>query len=269
MPRMTGWWAPWAALTLVTCGAPEERGVGFEHNFTSRGGQGGMAALGGRTMAGGMPAEMPDAAGGMAQIEADAGIDEAEGGAAGLDGGAGGMGMGGQAGTGGNMIAGGIDDARFNFEASTQQWGDITGSRHANHVVQAPVLSKERSFAGNGSLEFSIVAGADAVVPQVRAVGVVSGAIGTLPPGATVTYRLWVPTGHRINWVEAFIQTFTSGSWKSTSKSGFQLETNAWNTFTVVVPETYVNQGPLELGLLFNTAAAWSGKVWVDSIDVK
>jgi hypothetical protein len=88
-----------------------------------------------------------------------------------------------------------------------------------------------------------------------------SGAI--VPPGATVTFRVWVPAGHQVTSIEAYLQDYNWG-WTSSWYGSFTA--GAWNTLTVTVPADATT--PLQrLGLKISTGAAWTGTLYVDSID--
>lgn len=155
-----------------------------------------------------------------------------------------------------------MDNARFNFETTTQDWQDLTGARVSGHVAQAPVVSNAHVYAGNQALAFHMAVS----TAQDRVVGAVGDAIGGLVPGTVVTYRLWVPAGHGIERADAFMQTRTGGSWTDDGKNASELVEDAWNTFSVVVPQAFGSQMPLELGFLFYVSQPWEGTVWMDSI---
>lgn len=141
------------------------------------------------------------------------------------------------------------DPTKFSFETSTQHWsasGQISGiaTSTAQHYAgkQSLALSFNGTGAGQSSLDFS-------------------GAI--VPPGATVTFRVWVPAGHQVTSIEAYLQDYNWG-WTSSWYGSFTA--GAWNTLTVTVPADATT--PLQrLGLKISTGAAWTGTLYVDSID--
>jgi hypothetical protein len=87
-----------------------------------------------------------------------------------------------------------------------------------------------------------------------------------VPAGATVTYRVWIPSGSRIGAIQPYVLQGAAGGWTWTGayRSSSQLTANAWNTVTVTVPS---NAAALhELGVQFITNATWSGTAYVDSV---
>ncbi len=188
----------------------------------------------------------------------------------------GGMMTGGVMATGGMMATGGgggqqdmypPDTTRFNFEQSTQNWVDLGASRGTQAVGLAPARTTERSFGGMASLRYEIN------VPhgtRERLVGVVTkDRIGPLPVGATVTYQVWVPEGHKISDLQGFMQTTTSGSWVSEGRSGSQIGAGAWTQLSIRVPESYAGRDPLELGVRLLVNGPWSGVVYIDAVHVQ
>jgi aryl-phospho-beta-D-glucosidase BglC (GH1 family) len=141
------------------------------------------------------------------------------------------------------------DPTKFSFETTTQHWsssGQISGiaTSTAQHYAgkQSLALNFNGSSAGQSSLDFS-------------------GAI--VPAGATVTFHVWIPAGHQITTIEAYLQDY---NWAWTSNWYGSFTPGAWNTLTVKVPSGATP--PLQrLGLKVSTGAAWTGTVYVDSID--
>lgn len=142
------------------------------------------------------------------------------------------------------------DPTRFPFETGTQRWsasGDqiagIATSTAQHHAGQQSLaVNFDGATAGQSSLDV-----ADVVVPA----------------GATVTFQVWVPAGHQISQIEPYLQDFNwawSASWHGS------LVADGWNALTLTVPPDAV--APLKrLGLKITTGAAWTGTVYVDSID--
>jgi len=85
----------------------------------------------------------------------------------------------------------------------------------------------------------------------------------TLPPGTKVTFHVWIPAGSKITAIEPYVADYNWG-WTSNPTGSFTA--GAWNTVTLTVPSAAIT--PLNrLGLKFTTSAAWTGTVYVDSID--
>ena len=84
-----------------------------------------------------------------------------------------------------------------------------------------------------------------------------------VPAGATIYVHVWIPAGGKVTTVEPYLQDY---NWGWASNPTGNLTAGAWNTLTLTVPATAVT--PLNrLGLRFTTGAAWTGTVYVDSID--
>lgn len=142
------------------------------------------------------------------------------------------------------------DPAKFSFETDTQPWsasgdqivGLATSTEQHYAGKQSMAVGFNGAAAGQSSLDLS-----DAVVPA----------------GATVTFRVWVPAGHQVASIEAYLQDYNWG-WASQWYGSFTA--GAWNTLTVNVPSGATT--PLKrLGLKISTGAAWQGTLYVDSID--
>lgn len=142
------------------------------------------------------------------------------------------------------------DPAKFSFETDTQPWS-ASGAQIAGIAT-----STAQHYAGRQSMavDFNGASGGQSSVD-------LSGAV--MPAGATVTFRVWVPAGHQLTSIEPYLQDY-HWAWSATSYTS--LTAGAWNTLTLEVPPDATT--PLQrLGLRFSTGAAWSGTVYVDSID--
>jgi aryl-phospho-beta-D-glucosidase BglC (GH1 family) len=141
------------------------------------------------------------------------------------------------------------DPTKFSFETHTQGWSaggaPITGiatSTAQHHAGKQSLAVSFNGAGGDSSLNIS---------------GVV------VPAGATVTFRVWVPSGHPVTSIEPYLQDH---NWEWTSSWYGSFTAGAWNTLTVKVPSGATP--PLQrLGLKISTGAAWTGTLYVDSID--
>jgi hypothetical protein len=78
-----------------------------------------------------------------------------------------------------------------------------------------------------------------------------------------VTFHVWVPAGHQVTAIEPIFQDF---NWGWTQSSYGSLTAGAWNTLTVKLPSTATT--PLKrMSLKISTGAAWTGTLYIDSID--
>jgi hypothetical protein len=159
-----------------------------------------------------------------------------------------------------------IDTARFNFESGAQDWVDL-GVGNTREPGSAPVVSSERAFLGSKSLKYSVIV-MDSNRHE-RIFGVVGSKIGELPAGRTISFQVWVPTGHKIETLSAFVQTRIGGSWKSDDRKPSQFTANAWTQMNIPIPQSYAGQEPLELGVRLVFNGPWTGEVYVDSVNVQ
>ena len=157
-------------------------------------------------------------------------------------------GTGGLTGTGG---ATGADGARYNFETSTQGWVGMTTS---SGIFTSVSTSTTQHFAGSRSLAGVIAAGSALTYD----VGVVPPSI---PVGTTITFHVFLPQGALFNWIQPYVQYSTGfiGNYVGAPVTG------SWITVTVVVPTQAVTI--TQIGVQFNTAGAWNGTVYVDSVN--
>jgi hypothetical protein len=81
-------------------------------------------------------------------------------------------------------------------------------------------------------------------------------------PGQTITFHVWIPSGHKISNIQPYIQ---DNDWAWTGGWYGSFTANAWNTLTYTVPANAVS--PFHyLALQFNTSAGWTNTCYVDSI---
>ena len=142
------------------------------------------------------------------------------------------------------------DPAQYNFETDPQGWaGDNT------NLIVGVATSTVQHYAGKQSLavNFSCTNGASANLKL--------GGVNALP-GQTITFHVWIPSGHKISSIQPIIQDH-NWVWTSTYYGSFTA--NAWNTLTYTVPANAVSPFAY-LNLQFNTSAAWTGTCYVDSI---
>jgi len=144
------------------------------------------------------------------------------------------------------------DPTKFNFETDTQNWSA------GGAPIAGIATSTAQHFAGKRSLAVNFN-GTTAGASSVSLSNVV------VPAGATVTFHVWVPAGHQITTIEPILQDYNWG-WTQSSYGGGNLSTNAWNTLTVTMPPNAI--APLKsLSLKITTGAAWTGTLYIDSID--
>jgi hypothetical protein len=142
---------------------------------------------------------------------------------------------------------------QYDFESTTQGWVS------SGAPISSVATSTTQHANGLRSLgvTFSTASGtAMAYVPSPAT-----------PAGATVTFKVWIPSGSGITAIQPYVQQGAGGGWLWTGsyKAIGQLTTNAWNTITVAVPSNAVT--PLyQLGVQFTKSAGWSGTCYVDAV---
>ena len=140
-----------------------------------------------------------------------------------------------------------LDPAQFNFETDPQGWAGSGG-------IVGVATSTAQHFAGKQSLALNF----NATVATNSSVTV--GNMYVLP-GMTITFHVWIPSGNQISSLQAYMQDY---NWQWAS-SGSGWIPNAWNTLTLTVPANAV--APFHnLGIQFNTSAAWTNTCYIDSI---
>ena len=89
----------------------------------------------------------------------------------------------------------------------------------------------------------------------------------SVPEGKTVSFRVWLPTGHRINAFQPFLLQGAAGGWKWAGSwvAATALKAGTWNTVTLQIPAGAVSPFQ-ELGLEIFTEASWKGSLYVDSV---
>ena len=139
-----------------------------------------------------------------------------------------------------------LDPTQYNFETDPQGWAGGGG------VISGVATSTAQHYAGNQSLAVnfnSTAAGSSSV--QVGNASVL--------PGQTITFRLWIPSGHKISSLQPYMQ---DNNWGWTSGGGSF--SSGWNTLTLTVPANAVS--PFHnLGIQFNTSAGWTNTCYLDS----
>ena len=143
-----------------------------------------------------------------------------------------------------------LDPALYNFETDPQGWaGDNT------NVISGVATSPAQHYAGKQSLAVNI----NSVTTNSASVKI--GNVSVLP-GQTITFRIWIPSGHNISNLQPYLQDNNWG-WSSSWYGSFTA--NAWNTLSLTVPANAVS--PFHyLGIQFNTSAGWTNTCYLDSV---
>jgi hypothetical protein len=163
-------------------------------------------------------------------------------------------GSGGATGTGG-AIVGPSDPARYNFESSSQGWGMAAGGDPFSSVGR----STAQHFSGSASLAATLSAASGKtyileVTPPVPAIAA----------GATVTFHVYVPSVALLSAVQPYVLNDVFKFIGANTASG-SLKRDGWTTIVLSVPATETNV--TRLGVQFASSGAWTGTLYVDSID--
>ena len=145
------------------------------------------------------------------------------------------------------------DSSQYNFEASAQSWTTSGG------MLTGVSSSTDRAFAGARSLKVSFSGAAGTQRARVSAPAV--------PAGATVTFRVWLPSGAPIASIQPYVLQGAGGGWTWTGafRTASSLSFGQWNAITVQVPTNAAT--PLfELGVEFATNATWTGAAYIDAV---
>ena len=144
------------------------------------------------------------------------------------------------------------DTALYNFETGAQGWTNTAGISVRDSEGEAFAGCKSLSVSFNKS---TFEASADVYVLSPSGI----------KPGQTITMHIWIPAGSELTSVNPFI-TNSSWTWLASDyKTMSDLTAGQWNTFSFTVPaDAPTTFG--ELGVEFDSSAAWSGQVYIDSI---
>jgi hypothetical protein len=118
--------------------------------------------------------------------------------------------------------------------------------------------STDRAFSGAHSLKVSF---------NHATSGYAKLALPPTPAGATVTFRVWVPSGTVVASIQPYVMQGANGGWAWTGnwQPLANLHAGAWYTTTVQVP---ANASALaELGVQFSLNGSQTGALYVDSVN--
>jgi hypothetical protein len=152
------------------------------------------------------------------------------------------------------------DPARYGFETDVQGWTS-SGDMPVTNIG----LSSVQKAAGAKSLVGTIAATTGSMAPYVMEI-VFSDTLGAISPGSTATFHVYIPTGAAVYASQPYLNEsdaapmpfrFT-GTWTEPTPG-------VWQTIDVKAPADVT--GLLKVGVQFFVNAAWTGQVYVDSVD--
>ncbi|NMA66170.1 MAG: PKD domain-containing protein, partial [Clostridiaceae bacterium] len=152
------------------------------------------------------------------------------------------------------------DNSKFSFEDGTDG-GFATDGTETSTIANSNV----RAFRGLSSLRWDINSSGEG-----EALLIMDGD-NMVAPGETIVYRIWVPEDAQIGAIQPYIMPHTSdweeSFWNSTWGGYSSLEKEAWNEFTLTLPEDTDPSLPQQLGIQIMTSGEGEFTVFVDSID--
>ncbi|MET0341653.1 MAG: hypothetical protein ABW252_11680 [Polyangiales bacterium] len=141
--------------------------------------------------------------------------------------------------------------ARFDFERDVEGWG------HSGAPIRQVARSTAQRASGGASLEVQIDGAGTALASVPRP---------TLRAGATVSFRVFVPAGTRLRWLQPFVQQDASGGWAWTGsfQAASSLRADTWHTLTVRVPSDA--RAFSALGVQLETEGNVRGRIYIDDV---
>ena len=152
------------------------------------------------------------------------------------------------------------DPARFGFETDVQGWA----SGPILPVTNIGISSVQKA-AGAKSLVGTIAATAGSMEPYVMEI-VFTEMLETITPGSKATFHVYVPTGAAVNAFQPYLNESDTAPTAYRFTGTWSVPTpGAWQTIEVEAPSDVT--GLLKVGVQFFVNAAWTGQVYVDSVD--
>ena len=148
-----------------------------------------------------------------------------------------------------------IRPGQFEFEDGLEGFVATAGTLSA---------SMEQAYFGTSSLKWDIATEAAGTVEVA-----IDGTLG-IPAGAEVKFRLWVPEGADIDWVQPFVMPH-NGDWSFNQWNGAwagydSLIKDGWNEFSLTLPSDLPDGLDQRLGVQVDSTAATQLSVYLDSI---
>jgi hypothetical protein len=151
----------------------------------------------------------------------------------------------------------------FDFTASTAtdtaQYNFENGQLHGFYQTGGATLSNStaQKYAGSASMKMDINGNGSYLAQKDNPSGISAGTM--------ITFRVWVPSGANLKSIQPFVQD-ANWTWTGAWRDYASLTKNAWNTVTVTVP-SYAATPITRIGVEAVTSAAWTGSIYIDSID--
>jgi len=176
---------------------------------------------------------------------------------------AGGTGGSAAGGTGGTSVA--SNKITYTFESTAEGWAMSLGSKGIGlpDPVQVPLEGR----IGTGALEYVV----DPSVGTTFYVGVEGTYV--VRPVTRITYYLYLPVGHGVAHVEAFMLGFgdpQGRKWESVNQGKFPFVPGGWTKFVQNFATPYpVGSFGHAVGFMLVSDTIWKGSVYIDDIEIE
>ena len=146
----------------------------------------------------------------------------------------------------------------FDFESGVTGW---------TNTGQAYSIAASTAYANTGRNSMAVTFNSAAWPTSAATVWATPPA--AVQAGSTVSFEVYVPAASlpHLNDIQAFFMD-ARWTWTSSTISAASLKANAWNKVSVTVPANAVKNFT-EIGLQFDSKAAWSGTIYVDTVTVQ
>lgn len=123
----------------------------------------------------------------------------------------------------------------------------------------------EKYYDGNESLKWDISAYSEEILEVSRDLYTI------IPAGSTVTFKIWVPLGAPIRAIQPYIMTFEGNyenyQWYSSWQRYGSLKKDAWNEFTIELPEDLDMTLEQQIGVQCETIGEGNFTIYIDAIE--
>lgn len=159
--------------------------------------------------------------------------------------------------------------ATWEFEETAQGWADYGSGLDPNTAPKSlPVSSQTVVNSGKSSLRYLV----NGVSGDSRYLALFdTAAIGPLAKYASISFSVWVPSDHKLAYLQAFVLGETV-PWAAVDTNMSPLVLGGWKTFVLPIPTSYVAEVPpngMAIGLQMVLAADWRGFIYLDSVNLK
>jgi mannan endo-1,4-beta-mannosidase len=153
------------------------------------------------------------------------------------------------------------DNSDINFEDGT------INQFTTNSTSSAMSVTTDKAYNGTHSLEWKVTSTANG-----KADIVVNSNKVILTPGASMTFRVWIPSGVPITSIQPYVMphnaTWSTTEWNSAWAGYDSIKKDDWNEFTVTLsPTSSTSLTEQQFGIQIQTSEVGNFTMYVDSID--